>query len=159
MMRIPIIDRFWPKVALNDATGCWEWTSTKTPHGYGLLWDPDRKGPVYTHRFAYERFIRPIGDLTLDHLCRNPSCCNPIHLEPVPLKENILRGVSPPAHNAKKTHCPVGHVFNKDNTYVRPSTGYRSCRICQRATNDRHKEYRNEWKRNKRRQEKAQSQG
>lgn len=30
--------------------------------------------------------------MQLDHLCRNPACCNPSHLEPVTPKENTRRG-------------------------------------------------------------------
>jgi hypothetical protein len=145
-MPIPIIERFWPKVALNEASGCWEWTARKTPRGYGQMWDRESGKPIYAHRFAYARFVGPIGNLTLDHLCRNPSCCNPIHLEPVPLAENILRGVSPPARNAKKTHCPAGHPYSRRD----PRTGYRQCSVCQREANERHRDKRNEHKRSKR---------
>jgi hypothetical protein len=33
-------------------------------------------------------------------------------------------------HNARKTHCPAGHPYTPDNTYVCKSG--RSCRTCQR---------------------------
>ena len=32
----------------------------------------------------------------------------------------------------KTTHCKYGHKFTPDNTYIRPSNGKRSCRICLR---------------------------
>jgi hypothetical protein len=41
--------------------------------------------------------------------------------------------------NAKKTHCPVGHAFTKENTYTRPG-GQRACRICRKASWEKFKE-------------------
>lgn len=28
------------------------------------------------------------------------------------------------------THCPQGHEYTEDNTYIAPSTGHRNCRAC-----------------------------
>jgi len=85
------------------------------------------------HRIAYEFALGPIPDgLTLDHLCRNTICCNPAHLEPVTLRVNTLRGTSPIADNARKTHCKNGHPFDEANTYNPPKQPtHRHCRICQ----------------------------
>ena len=47
--------------------------------------------------------------------CRNPACVNPDHLEPVSIRENLLRGVGPSAQHAKKTHCPAGHSYAGKN--------------------------------------------
>ncbi|MDG4910781.1 HNH endonuclease, partial [Mesorhizobium sp. WSM4898] len=52
------------------------------------------------------------GGLVLDHLCRVPSCINPDHLEAVPNKENILRGMSKQAINKRKTRCANGHEYS-----------------------------------------------
>ena len=38
--------------------------------------------------------------------------------------------------NKSKTHCPQGHEYNKENTYVVPKSGNRQCRVC-RASNAR----------------------
>lgn len=39
--------------------------------------------------------------------------------------------------NAGKSSCPAGHPYNHENTYVRPLTGQRTCRICRRDTKRR----------------------
>ena len=103
---------------------CWEWTGSAHNAGYGVV------GAKLAHRLSYEAFVGPIADtLTIDHLCQNRKCVNPAHLEPVPLAINVLRGDSPPARNARKTHCPQGHPYDEVNTY-RTTKGHRICRAC-----------------------------
>lgn len=127
-------ERFVAKV---DKTGsCWVWTAYRTARGYGRFNDGSRI--VQTHRFAYELWVGPIPDgLELDHLCRNRSCVNPDHLEPVTGRENILRGVSPSAQHAAKTHCPNGHPYSGENLYVAPGRHHRQCRACISLSNAR----------------------
>jgi hypothetical protein len=123
-------ERFWEKV---DRSGdCWLWTASVTGPGYGQF--GYAAGDIrLAHRFAYELLVGPIlSGLTLDHLCRNRRCVNPEHLEPVRLKENLLRGASPAAVNARKTHCVHGHPLAGRNLYVSPTTGRRQCQRCRR---------------------------
>lgn len=48
---------------------------------------------LYVHRVTYTICRGDIPkDAVLDHTCKNPSCCNPFHLEPVSTKENTMRG-------------------------------------------------------------------
>lgn len=124
------ISRLLARVEIDEA-GCWNWQGRRDKRGYGKF-SRGRvgEGNVSTHRFAYERLVGPIPDgLHLDHLCRNPRCCNPDHLEPVTCRENLLRGDTFQARNAAKTHCPKGHPYDEANTYV-SSRGMRSCRAC-----------------------------
>lgn len=133
--RRPLADRLWDSV---DKSGgqdaCWPWTASTTLEGYGKLSTGGHSGRlVLAHRTAYEIMVGPIPvGLHLDHLCRVPPCCNPGHLEPVTHRENILRGIGPSALNARKTHCPSGHPYSSDNTYIFPRNGSRQCRICRR---------------------------
>ena len=119
--------RFWAKV--NKTNACWLWVGGKARGGYGQF---RLGGMVAAHRFSYELLVRPIpAGFTIDHLCRTPACVRPDHLEPVTLRENIRRGNSVTAINARKTHCPQGHAYDGANTHTPPSGG-RWCRSCDR---------------------------
>ena len=86
-------ERFWAKVGISDdPNACWPWLGkTKKAAGYGSCYYGGRS--VSAHRLAWELANgRPIPEgLTIDHKCRNKSCCNPDHLEPVSVEENSRR--------------------------------------------------------------------
>lgn len=123
-------ERFWSRVAVAGPNECWLWTGATRGGGYGVL---QANCVTFTaHRLAYELLRGPIPDgLTLDHLCRNKACVNPAHLDPVALRENILRSDGVTAVNARKTHCVNGHLLAGDNLYRHPR-GDRVCRACGR---------------------------
>ena len=122
--------RFWSKVKPADFLDCWEWMGRRDRNGYG---DFATHGRTFkAHRVSWATVNGPIGEgLHVDHLCRNPSCVNPAHLEPVTPRVNILRGEAFSAVHARKTHCPRGHEYNLENTYFRKDRrGRRQCRVC-----------------------------
>lgn len=132
--RLP--DRFWVKTRIEDRgykTPCIIWTGSRTPLGYGRFsWQGK---PVYAYRFAYGVLVDEIpAGLVIDHLCRNPSCVNVEHLDPVTHKVNILRGVGSGARNAVKTHCKRGHEFTPENTKV--TKDGRACRACREGPDE-----------------------
>lgn len=69
-------------------TGCWECISHfKDDKGYIRI-TVNNKG-VKLHRYMYERYKNNIPKgLVIRHLCNNPSCCNPDHLEVGTHKDN-----------------------------------------------------------------------
>ena len=76
-------------------SGCWEWTGARDRHGYGRAGHGlRREGTGLVHRMVYQQVNGPT-EQELDHLCRNPPCANPAHLEPVTHRENIRRGDGP----------------------------------------------------------------
>lgn len=112
--------------------GCWEWVGATRGSGYGHLWFGGRIRPA--HQVVYEKAKGAIPDgLELDHLCRNPSCVNPDHLEAVTHKENMRRSVSPIAKTGENASCPYGHPYTAANTYWRPDGEGRQCRVCIRV--------------------------
>lgn len=122
-------DRFVKHTYFEPNTGHWLWTASLI-RGYGQFRVNHR--PAYAHRYAYEHLVGPVPEgLELDHLCRVRRCVNPDHLQPVTHRQNVLRGDSPTADNAVKTHCPTGHPYDEANTYRRDD-GHRKCRACNR---------------------------
>jgi hypothetical protein len=137
----PIKERILEKTTPGQG-GCIIWTGS-TSDGYGVLYIND-VGRV-AHRLLYEILVGPVPDgLELDHTCHTEAldcpggqcihrrCINPNHMEAVTPAINKLRGRSPIAANAFKTHCPHGHEYSEENTY-RKANGQRICRECRRV--------------------------
>lgn len=122
-------------------TPCWTWTGARDQRGYGNVRVGRRVRKA--HRVVFELLERAVApDLDCDHLCRQPSCVRPAHIEPVPHVVNVRRGMArtlPGARQRAKTHCPRGHAYGPENTYVQPSTGGRCCRACDREKKRRTK--------------------
>lgn len=75
-----------------DENGCWVWQHNRTFGGYPHTTD-DAGKPVLAHRYEYTKKYGTIPKgYDLDHLCKNRSCINPDHCEPVTNAENIRRG-------------------------------------------------------------------
>lgn len=71
-------------------TVCWIWQKA-TSKGYGIIAINNK--PCRAHRiYYYKKYGNIPKDKVLDHLCREPSCVNPEHLEPVTQAENMYRG-------------------------------------------------------------------
>lgn len=120
--------RFIDKI--EHPTACWNWKGAikKEPRGGHARIAVGGKAKL-AHRMVYEIFYGKIPqELEIDHLCRNRRCVNPLHLEAVTHRENVLRGEGFAAKNAKKTHCPKGHPHSKENTYW-----YKFCKYCKQC--------------------------
>jgi hypothetical protein len=115
------------------AEGCWLLPAFNG-NGYARVRfrENGKRTQVAAHRYVYAALIGPIPcGLQLDHLCRVRNCVNPMHLEPVTSRENLLRGATIAARNAAKSECMHGHPFTTENI-VRTKSGGRDCRECGR---------------------------
>lgn len=124
-----IKDRFWKSVSIGE--DCWNWNGTVTPFGYGSFSFLNRSRPAHRISYIFKYGKIPNG-LVLDHLCRNPGCVNPDHLEPVTHFENAYRGI--PGLRRAVQICERGHRYTSENTKwkvenVKWKRG-RECRIC-----------------------------
>lgn len=120
------MDRFLSHV--NKTDSCWLWTASKDSRGYGYFYSGNKN--VKAHRASYQFFVGEIpANMVIDHLCKNPSCVNPKHIEAVTQAENLYRGDTLAAINRAKTHCKNGHEFTQANTITRKN-GTRNCRTC-----------------------------
>lgn len=132
---VSVVDRI-------DASGdCWEWTGNIKDNGYGYFSLGGRKQVV--HRVVWESLVGPIPEgLDLDHLCRNRSCVNPDHCQPVTRAENLRRGAG--NGRLRKDRCPRGHLYsdNPFTQHLKNGKSYRLCRTCRDARSAKWREER-----------------
>lgn len=128
--------RFYDKVDQGtEYDDCHLWKAAKDDSGYGKFKLPDgtlKSVHIIAWELENQRSVPP--GWHVDHLCRIRSCCNPSHLEAVQATENVARGESFSAKNARKTHCPKNHEYTEEN--IRWHNGRRECVTCIR-TRDR----------------------
>jgi hypothetical protein len=134
MKSTPVMARLMSKVVILE-TGCWEFKGSRQARGHGLIRIGSKKDGTArlakAHRVVYEHLIGAIPEgLALDHLCSNPSCVNPEHLEPVTRGENVRREAD------RRTKCRRGHPWVIENLTV-VGSGYRTCATCLAETRAR----------------------
>ena len=85
---------FWSKVRVNPETGCWEWTASRLPAGYGRF--AVNRRMTTAHRVSYAAAYGPIPPgMEVDHYrCYERSCVNPAHLRAATDKQNQENRVS-----------------------------------------------------------------
>lgn len=78
-------------MSVGEVDECWQWQRSVGSHGYGqMVWSTgtkDERGKIINagttaHRIAWVSWSGlpiPAG-MTIDHACRNRTCCNPHHL-------------------------------------------------------------------------------
>jgi hypothetical protein len=134
--RIPPADRI-NNHTQRDLDGCLVWTGGQA-RGYGKITIP-RDGEDWAnglrtttaHIVAWELEHGPVpAGFQIDHLCRNPLCCDVTHLRLLDPVVNVMIGNGPPALNARKVVCSRGHDDWKSYEY-RGHT-WRQCRTCAR---------------------------
>ena len=89
-------EKFPHYYAVDEATGCWNWTRSLSNKGYGYF---RRDGHELAHRWSYGTFVGPIPPkMFVLHHCDNPRCVNPDHLFLGTNHDNILDMVAKGRH-------------------------------------------------------------
>lgn len=143
--RTAIANRFWVHASAHSIIGCWIWKG-KARGDYGRFTYKRRQAA--SHRISWiliHGLIPPwdpsVGSLCVRHECDTPMCINPLHLRLGTNLENMtdkktrgrarnfgLTTLIP--HQSMKSHCPQGHSYTTENTYLLGNK--RSCRTCRR---------------------------
>lgn len=72
-----------------DANGCWVWQRCTAGKGYGAI-SIGKQKVGYVHRVSYSVYKGEIPKgLVVMHMCDNPPCCNPEHLQVGTHKDNM----------------------------------------------------------------------
>jgi hypothetical protein len=130
------IKSFWSNVEVGAPDECWLYKNKPNNSGYGTIHigsrtDNTRK-VIGVHRFSYmvaNNCKIPDG-LQINHKCYTRLCVNPNHLEVVTVSENLKKCRPYVRHFSKKTHCPKGHEYTKENTRLYKNR--RHCKTCNR---------------------------
>lgn len=121
--RLP--EKFWDRVSPCPMSGCWLWIGSRDPNGYGMA-SRGKLQRAHQQTFTAAYGAVPAG-LEIDHRCRNRTCCNPLHLEAVSHRENMLRSV---AVRKYPDTCPHGHLLEQR----RAGADKRLCIECRRIS-------------------------
>lgn len=140
--------RFMLKVEV-QLDGCWHRRGPVNSGGYSRFSAGGAR--TLAHRASCEHFNGPIPPgYRVDHLCHTRDlscpggrtcphrrCVNPMHLEAVTHRENVLRGRGTGAISMVRPTCVHGHLRTLENTYVPPSGVGRQCKVCRSVANRR----------------------
>lgn len=79
----------WDRIEVAAPDTCWPWRGFVKSNGYGSL---NYKGKAFNaHRLVYSLLVATIPDgQVVDHICGNPGCVNPRHLQAVSQSENLM---------------------------------------------------------------------
>ncbi len=133
--------RLMSKRVVDPSSGCWIFTGGRIKD-YGAFYYEGRNH--YAHRWIYARVVGPIPEgYEVDHLCKNPPCFNPEHLEAVTQYENNMRSDSKTARMKRQTECLRGHPLSGHNLMlVKSGPGRAPARVCRTCKNESYKAFR-----------------
>ena len=133
MLPAPVAERLERLSVYEPNTGCRIWLGY-TEDGYGRVGVGRKSRRAHIASWEEEKGPVPEG-FELDHKCRVRCCIEVSHLEPVPHKVNVQRGVR---HRLKLTCDECGSPYE----VLQNARGRNPMRGCRRCTNERRRERR-----------------
>lgn len=138
-----LAERFWEKVDVRGPDECWPWIGScgENGTGYGQLYQNGKLRQA--HKVAWELKYKTKFPQNRNacHSCNIKRCVNWKHIYPDTQRGNLAyarslgRWVSP---MTKRTHCPRGHEYTVENTYLDPRN-WRQCHLCRCLVSKRRK--------------------
>jgi hypothetical protein len=128
-----LIEKILMRTRIENLYDCWIWVGGTNSWGYGSMWVSKTESRKAVHRVLYQLVFGPLPqEMLLHHDCENTRCVNPSHLRALTVKEH--NHIHRPfdwiaAFHRAKTHCPHGHPYSPENTYL-DHKGGRICRTC-----------------------------
>ena len=97
----------------NMTDNCIEWTKSKDRDGYGLHWNGTKM--VRAHRVAYEEYYGSFdSELSVCHICDNPSCVNPKHLFLGTQQDNMNDRKQKNRYSSYHSKHKINHIIAND---------------------------------------------
>lgn len=133
----------WDKIKeigwTRTANGCYEYNGYRNEHGYGQFREASTNKLLRIHRVVYREVIGLLrDDEVVMHLCDNPACGEPTHLQKGTQVENMRDMFTKNRDkSAAWTHCPNGHRYPLDRPKGIDSN---RCNICTRERNKRYRQ-------------------
>lgn len=138
MTKEGVLEKLKSRTIIQEVTECWLWQGALHPRGYGKIRIESKDFCV--HRLSawiYHDLDLSNRNEQANHFCSNQMCWNPQHIYVGNQKENIGDAINLGKHNSchetQKTHCPKGHEYTPENTYIQGTS--RSCKICRATSN------------------------
>lgn len=90
LLEIDALRRFFSKI--EPPQDCWTWRGPTVGRYGSFNSGAPHRATYRSHRLAYSILRGDIPEgLSIDHLCGNPRCVNPWHLDLVPNEQNLFR--------------------------------------------------------------------
>lgn len=111
--------------------GCWEWKNGKNKAGYGQISVNKKLNGAHLYALEHKLGRSLAKGMLTRHLCNNPPCCNPDHLEEGTPKENMkdrdesghtARGEK--HHDVKGSNHPHVKLEERDVRIIRELKGW-----------------------------------
>jgi len=128
------LEQLWEKIQKGGPDECWEWLGRSSKGGYGrFVYD---KKEFRVHRcIYYQHYGQSPEGYVVRHMCDNPRCCNPAHLDIGSYRDNnidryakLVPGESSKLYKYKdevrelriagRTFRELGEVYDVSNTTV-----------------------------------------